>query len=279
MKKIKINKKFILILGIVVAMTPFTVYGASQISKNYSYTPPKLEETAAKPQQSADVLSLRGKMNQAITNYDTLEVNYTQNDGATISKAYIVVDYKTNRALGKMVAENGSVEMEYLIRDRKSVQYNNTDNTFIEAPTLEEKRQQPSQRSFIMNGNRAVNFTSNPLPLPLGRAAIAIDPQQYSSGALMEDSIVTLKGEGTHLNRTVEIVDIQLSPVLSENSNSDQIELYVDKSSGVILKFTQFSGDKTIYELEATDFKTNHIVDQSLFMLNIPRNAERISDF
>jgi hypothetical protein len=272
----RINKWIIFALGICLVATPLTVYGASIIKKNYAYVPPAYKQVLK--QESPKLTYIKNKMSAAIINYDTLEASYSEKQNNTIAKYGIVIDYKNNNAIGTIADDKGILKMEYLINNKKALEYNHSNNTYAESPTLYDKREIPAQRTSIIEGHRAINFSKNPLPLPLGRAAIAINPEQYAL-ELMEDSAVSSQGPTQYLNRPAEIIDIQLPPVLQEKSNSDRIEFIVDNQTGAILKFTQFKGNEVNYELAATEFKVNQAVDQKIFKIDIPKTAKMGGEF
>ncbi|MDQ0859945.1 hypothetical protein [Bacillus sp. V2I10] len=218
------------------------------------------------------------KMTEAIFNYDTLEATYVERENGKITKTYMAIDYKNNQAFGKIMDEQGIAQLKYLIKDQKSLEFKPNENTYYEASVLVETREKPEKRRYELDNKMYVHLSNNPLPMPLGRVSIAIEPEQYAL-SLMRYSKVTLEGETTFIDRDVEVVNIELPSDLQQETKSDRIEFFIDKQTGVILKFIQYQGTEVIYELYATEFKVNDQLNDELFKINIPESAKKIEEF
>jgi hypothetical protein len=268
MKKVK---KVLLGLALLSAVTSISLYVVSFVENDNSKAP--ISEVSIK-QDTPQIKHLKDKMNNSIFNYDTLEANYIEQQDNQVKNYTLAVDYINNRAIGTVSDNNDNLIEEFLVKDRKQLDYSHTSNTYTQANVLDKQRSRSTQRSLTQGGVKHIDLASNPLALPLGGASIAINPEQYTYG-LMDNANVTPKEETTYLGRKVTIVDVTYP---QEKSDHDKIEFYIDKETGVLLKQTQFKGNDITYELKATNFKINHIIDSNVFDVEIPNTAKLVED-
>ncbi|MEX1029438.1 MAG: hypothetical protein WDZ91_05245 [Paenibacillaceae bacterium] len=217
------------------------------------------------------------KMTTTIFNYKTLKATFIENAGGKVTTIHLSLDYNEQQAISIMSDSQGNIYKQYLIENNQSLQYNKVENTYYQAPILNEISKKPSKVSHEVNGGH-INLSNNSLPMPLGRVSIAIQPEQYALD-LMQKAKVSIKGETSYVGRITDIVEVRIPNDMVDSIGSDKIEFYVDRETGIILKMTQMLKDKVIYDLYATEFKINEKFESSIFQINVPYNAVRIEDF
>lgn len=260
------NKKFMFLVCSLLLIIPLSVYATTTAGEN-----PSTEVNHMNP-NTLSIEEIRYLMSNTIFNYDTLEAEYTAQN-YTYSMA---VDYLNNKAYGLIKDNRGVTTMEYLIQDKKVIEFTPQASSYLEGEQLVEKREKPSVSTVMKQGEKYFMLASNPLPLPLGRAGIAIDPEQYALG-IMEDSKILLKGNTEFVGRSAEVIEI--IPPAGYHSDYDKFEWWIDSETGAILRFIQYNENKVVYELNAKKFIINKEVDQSIFKLDLPRSAKKNEDF
>jgi hypothetical protein len=164
----------------------------------------------------------------------------------TQSKSTVEFVTDLNEGISYEKLSGSDNDTETLYKDGRVSTYNNTEKTVLNLICGEyeedaEKLSGENRISTESDGSKSYYYRYNSTNLPY--AKLALLPQEMTFGLLSDFSLWDLCGSTTYLGRDCEVISGTASEEYGSRLNTAEFELYVDRSTGIILKYEGFSSD------------------------------------